>query len=201
MKTKIYVLCFIALNVAGCKDKGKEMYGMENLPRSEDVIAVVGGVPISKNSEILNLTGRCITNIEWGVLATCSNLESLILRNNPLQGIEGIKAMGRMKSLILARTYIRDISPLCMLDSLKELNIKRTFVTNITRLPRSLKKLYIDIEIGDKEIIKFKKNNPSCVVMFDDGFESSKKKSRGPIDPDVLRNPEKYIPTWARGLE
>lgn len=201
MKTKIYALCFILLYVTGCKDKGKEMHGMENLPRSEDVITVVSGIPIPKNSEILNLTGRCITNIKWGVLATCSNLESLILRNNPLQGIEGIKALRRIKSLILARTYIRDISPLCTLDSLKELNIKRTFVTNITRLPRSLKKLYIDIEIGDKEIRKFKKNNPSCVVMFDDGFESSKKKSRGPIDPDVLRNPEKYIPTWARGLE
>lgn len=198
---KLFILCWMILNVTGCKDKGKEMHGMENLPRSEDVITVVSGIPIPIDSEILNFNSRRITNVEWNVLATCTNLKQLYLDNNPVQSLSGIGILKKLKKLVVARTYVRDISHLVELDTLEELNIVRCFVTNLPRLPASLRRIYMDKELGEREILKLRKTNPDCIILHDDGFESTTNKKRGPLDPNVLNAPERYIPTWARGLE
>mgnify|MGYP000935359634 CR=1 FL=1 len=170
--------------------------------QEEDVIAVVGGVPIPIDSEILNLTSKKITNIEWHIMKKCANLMQLHLDNNPIQNIEGVAVLKKLKLLNIARTYIRDISEIRHLDNLEELNLLRSFVTNIpSSLPKSLRKLYIDREIGLACIKRFKKTHPECEVYHDDLIERASVKIRGPLDERILGNPEKYIPAWARGLE
>ncbi|RLD62549.1 MAG: hypothetical protein DRJ05_00040 [Bacteroidetes bacterium] len=103
--------------------------------------------PISRlfNLKILDISSTNVTDFE--LISESIGLEDLNVSNTPLENLEFMGNMENLEKLNISQTKVADLSPLDKLSSLEIIFADST-------------------GINDKKAFSFKKNNPSCIIIY-----------------------------------
>jgi len=114
----------------------------------------------------LDCSNTDITDI-WP-LSDHIDLHTLNCSNTAISSCEGLRDLHNLKYLDISNTQIEDIQCLSRIKNLDKLNISNTGVGNINVFEsNSIDLIHADGSAVDlKEVIKFKKDNPECVIVY-----------------------------------